>query len=200
MYEEYEDVEKMFNNDSRYKKSVGRNISKRASRKGYCRGGVKTPSDFMSKKEKNKLNSEVRVYNMYEKYNEISNCKADEIFSKSKEEVKAILTLMKSKHRCREICQAFGVSNGKLYSLYDDYGVEYTKRPMVKETIKTNKITNEATNICVKEEEIKQSNGFKLEYNGVYTKEELSVRLLSLDSVTIDGYKYKVNITLEEVE
>ena len=163
MYEEYEDVEKMFNNDSRYKKSVGRNISKRASRKGYCRGGVKTPSDFMSKKEKNKLNSEVRVYNMYEKYNEISNCKADEIFSKSKEEVKAILTLMKSKFKCREICQAFGISNGKLYSLYDDYGVEYTKRPMVKETIKTNKITNEATNICVKEEEIKQSNGFKLE-------------------------------------
>lgn len=195
MYEDYEDIEKMFNKDSRYKKSVGRNISKRASRKGYCRGGVKMPSDNMSKKEKNKLNSEVRVYNMYEKYNEISNCKAEEIFNKSKEEVKSILTLMKEKFKCKDICKAFGISNGKLYNLYDEFGVEYAKRPTTK---KLGIVTYPTIDIVQKE--VKQSNGLKLEYNGIYTKEELSVRLLSLDSVTIDGCKYKVNITLKEVE
>ena len=64
-------IEKIFMDDIRQKKRTARGVYGRASRRGYIKGGVKTQWDYMTRKEKNKLNGDVKVYNMYEKYNEI---------------------------------------------------------------------------------------------------------------------------------
>ena len=48
--EEINYYEKLFEKDSREKKRIARGASARASRKKGFKGGVRTPSDFMTKK------------------------------------------------------------------------------------------------------------------------------------------------------
>lgn len=122
------EIEKIFNKDVRYKKTVGRSASKRASRTGRIGlKGVKTASDYMTAKEKRKLNGEVRMTN---KYYELENLPVWEDFVKNKsdETIKDILTKLKSKYTQRELTETFAISPGKLYYSYQKYGVAYEKR------------------------------------------------------------------------
>lgn len=125
MYDEDNDVERMLREDSRDKKKVGRGVFNRASRRGYLRGGLKTQVDFMTAKERKKLNGKVTVSNMYEKYKDLKNCDLQEILNHENNEVKNILTFIKANHTSKATAERFGVSSGKLYSLFNKYGVEY---------------------------------------------------------------------------
>ena len=66
--EEINYYEKMFEKDSREKKRIARGASARASRKKGFKGGVKTPSDFMTKKQIREMSGKVKVSNIYDKY------------------------------------------------------------------------------------------------------------------------------------
>ena len=123
-----ENIERIFNQDSREKKRTGANITKRASRRGYCRGGVKFPSDYLSRKEKRKLNGEVKVYSKYENLNNLPRNIAEVFKGKSNEEIKDILTKIKEKNTIAEICLHFKFTAGTLsYYLYK-YGVNERKK------------------------------------------------------------------------
>ena len=63
------DIEKLFNEDVREKKKLARNAAARASRSKGFKGGVRTPYDFMSPKERREYagNSPVITYNLYDK-------------------------------------------------------------------------------------------------------------------------------------
>jgi hypothetical protein len=63
------DVEKLFNEDVREKKKLARNAAARASRRKGFKGSVRTPYDFMSRKERREYagNSPVITYNLYDK-------------------------------------------------------------------------------------------------------------------------------------
>ena len=68
-----EDIEKIFRQDSIGKKRIGINVTKRASRRGYVRGGVRTQSDFLTAKQKRALNGEVKIMdNIYKDINKLS--------------------------------------------------------------------------------------------------------------------------------
>jgi hypothetical protein len=128
MYDRDNDVNSIFLEDSRSKKRIAIGIHSRASRRGYIRGGVKTQSDYLSRKEKNKLNGEVRIYNMYDEYKNLENCDLTEILKKEPHEIKAILTMIKDNNTANKICSKFRFSNGKLYNIYKKYDVYIEKK------------------------------------------------------------------------
>ena len=292
MNSKYNDIQRIFYEDSRVKKRIGIGVHSRASRLGYIRGGMKTASDFLTARERKQLNGEVRSYNMYEEFKNLDNCNLDEILKKSDLEVKGILTMIKENNTCAAICSKLNISNGKLYALYDKYNVLFEKKPrkkaalpdkskiieidkfkelnsfdkgmylknlsaeftykelaelhnisknMVGYYIKTtndklkkgnkveesssvsentnvlncdNDIITELKNIIT---ELKNENskliesisnadnkkdenlpGLRFDVNGIYTKDELSSRLLSIDNITMDSYLYKISIHIEE--
>lgn len=123
MYDKDNDIERILLQDSREKKRFGIGVYKRASRKGFIRGGIRTQSDFLTKKERDKLNGEVRTRNMYEKYMTLENCNLNEILSKSENEIKYILALIKKQFTSTKLSKQLGISVGKLYSIYREYGV-----------------------------------------------------------------------------
>lgn len=250
-----EDIERIFITDVIEKKKSGRGIFNRASRKGYIKGGVKTPSDFLTRKEIKKLNGEVVISNMYSEYDKIENCNLNEILSKSENEIKGILSYIKNNHTGNKISKQFGVSIGKLYSVYEKYGVykkESKKETIKKEYInfiskeelmklsdyekgkyfkglinrgykireiifyynltlnfvnKCNKIYNHSNDeevlekmVNIEDKKKEEFTGLYLTFNGVCEKEELSNRLLSIDSITVDNKKYEIKIELKELD
>jgi hypothetical protein len=141
MYDKDNDINSIFLEDSRTKKRIAIGIHSRASRRGYIKGGVRTQSDYLSKKEKNKLNGEVRIYNMYDDYKNLENCDLTEIFKKEPNEIKAILTMMKENNTANAICKKFKFSNGTLYNLYKKYGVYIEKKERRVPALKQNNST-----------------------------------------------------------
>lgn len=129
MYDKNNDVERILNEDSRDKKRTGTGVFSRASRLGYIRGGVRTQSDFLTTKEKKKLNGEVRTKNMYENYKTLENCNLNEILAKSENEIKYILALIKKSFTSTKVSKQFGISVGKLYYIYTKYGVYTPEEP-----------------------------------------------------------------------
>lgn len=300
MYDKENDIQRIFLEDSRDKKRAGIGVYKRASRRGYIRGGIKTQSDFLSNKERKKLNGEVRVYNMYEEFKDLKNCNLDEILKRSDSEIKTILSVIKNNNTCKDICDSFKISNGKLYNFYSKYKVSYahkntvdnvlvedisnniisqekfelmntelkgkylndiannfkittsklskvwtisrsklnyyknryntkfkdsnenteklelqqstnnsdnkTKEELEKLTDRILELENENKKLIndivglAKENSNQEFNGFKIDINGEYYKDELSNRLLSLDNITIEGNKYIIKLHLEEID
>lgn len=122
------DIEFILRQDSREKKQAGIGVFKRASRLGYCRGGIKTQSDFLTAKERKKLSGEVRVYNMYADLNNLPSLKElKEIIKKDPAKAKLILTEAKANNTQGQLKAKLGCSSGWLYYAYDKVGVEYEK-------------------------------------------------------------------------
>jgi len=90
----------------------------------------------LSNKEKKKLNGEVRIFSMYDEYKNLENCNLDEILNKDDNTIKNILTVIKANNTCSDICSSLSISNGKLYELYKEYGVEYKKKPVRNKELK----------------------------------------------------------------
>lgn len=120
------EIERMFNSESYGKKKIGRGVYNRASRKGFIRGGVKTQYDYMSTKERKKLNGEIRVSNMY---SDLSNLPTlEEIKKMDKEKGHNILSTARENNTSKAIMEKLGISSGSLYGLYDKFNVYYPKR------------------------------------------------------------------------
>ncbi|AIY85283.1 hypothetical protein U729_3261 (plasmid) [Clostridium baratii str. Sullivan] len=126
MYNRDNDVERIFHMDVFEKKKSGRGVYNRASRKGFIRGGVKTQYDFLSRSEKKLLNGEVIMSNVYDDIKNIPSLV--ELEKKDPQAITSILKTIKAKHPVKKLTEHFGISMGKLYTLFNKYGVEYEIR------------------------------------------------------------------------
>lgn len=109
----------MFNNESKQKKVIGRGVRNRASRKGFIKGGVKTPYDYMSKEERKKLNGEVRVMNKYEDINKIP--RYSEFVRLDKEEKARVLEITRKIHTYSKMADYWGISKSRYSKLLSQY-------------------------------------------------------------------------------
>ena len=125
-------IERMFQIEVRDKKRTASGVYHRASRRGYIRGGMKTPSDFLSKREKNKLNGEVKVSNMFEKYSVLENVpQINEIEKMSKNEKINLYKFLKREYSNSTLQKHWNISLGTLYSkIYKKYGLYEPRRSM----------------------------------------------------------------------
>ena len=200
--DEIDYYEKLFEKDSKYKKRIARGASARASRKKGFKGGMKTPTDFMTKKQIREMSGEVKVSNIYDKYKDVSNLPDSKILiamrkdPNKKEELKLMLTAAKSCNSTSAIRKATGISSGTLYNIYDLVGIEYNKGAITNLT--KNKIQTKSVQQAVSEE-IKPKNSFTIHIDGIYSKQDIEDRILSLTSLMLDTSNYKFELTLKEL-
>lgn len=116
-----DEIEIIFISDCREKKRIASNIHKRASRLGFIRGGVRTQYDYMSSKERKKLNGVVKVSNMYENPSNLPSYK--ELVSMEFDDAKRILGIAKSKFTNNQLIKHWSISTGKLYNTFEKYGL-----------------------------------------------------------------------------
>ena len=129
------EVERMFQRDIREKKQTGRGIHNRASRKGLIKGGVKTQSDFMTKKQVKELNGEVKVYKMYETIKEVKDLPSlEELESKSEKIIIDTLKYIQSTFKAKEVAAHWHMCHNSLLDLYAKYKV-YVPRVSTKKGI-----------------------------------------------------------------
>lgn len=199
--EEAEYYEKLFEKDSRDKKRIARGASARASRKKGFKGAMRTPSDFMTKKEIKALNGEVKVSNVYDKYRDVNNLPDKKILNKMSkdpsriEECRIMLTVAKEYNSTTAIRKATGLSGCTLYTIYDRVGVEYNKG------IHRGSATSEDTPKVIAPEivEEKPKNSFTIQMKGVYSKQDIENRILSLSSLMLENSTYEFEMIIKEV-
>ena len=103
--------ERMFQEDIQEKKKIGRgSFNRRGKGVKHVMRGIKTPYDFMSTKEKKKLNSEVRSFNMYETI-----LTKEEFDTKDQETQKALLTKWRELYDNMEIMMGMGIRGNNAY-------------------------------------------------------------------------------------
>lgn len=199
--EEINYYEKLFEKDSREKKRIARGASARASRKKGFKGGVKTPSDFMTKKQIREMSGKVKVSNIYDKYKNLENLPNKQtMLQMSKnpdtiEELRMILETAKTVHTTHAIAKYIKMSSGTLYCIYERVGVAYNK---------SNKVTKQKVVPELKEEEVtpievKPINQFTINMKGTYSKEDIENRILALTNLMLDDSTYEFEMILKEI-
>lgn len=217
----HENIEKIFIDDIREKRKVGRGSFSKVGKGGErarVRGGLKTPYDFMKTKERKKLNSEVRSFNMYETIIPI-----DEFRLKDEETQRNMLIRWREIYENGQIKKGLGIANSPYYKLIDELNLPKKPRGGANNTGK--KLTRKSKSVAVspvtlldiaQEEEKKSieevtdkvikalpqlfSKGLHLEYNGTYNVEELSKMFTKLQ-LLVDGEtnKYHISLSLSEI-
>lgn len=204
--EEINYYEKMFEKDSREKKRIARGASARASRKKGFKGGVRTPSDFMTKKQIREMSGKVKVSNIYDKYKNLENLPDKQtMLQMSKnpdtiEELRMILETAKTVHTSHTIAKHIKMSSGTLYCIYERVGVAYNKSKRTK----SNKVTKQKVVPELKEEEVtpievKPINQFTINMKGTYSKEDIENRILALTNLMLDDSTYEFEMILKEI-
>ena len=198
--EEINYYEKMFEKDSREKKRIARGASARASRKKGFKGGVKTPSDFMTKKQIREMSGKVKVSNIYDKYKNLENLPDKQtMLQMSKnpdtiEELRMILETAKTVHSSHTIAKHIKMSSGTLYCVYERVGVAYNKSKRVTKQKVVSELKEEVTPI-----EVKPINQFTINMKGTYSKEDIENRILALTNLMLDDSTYEFEMILKEI-
>ena len=199
--EEINYYEKLFEKDSREKKRIARGASARASRKKGFKGGVRTPSDFMTKKQIREMSGKVKVSNIYDKYKNLENLPDKQtMLQMSKnpdtiEELRMILETAKTVHSSHTIAKYIKMSPGTLYCIYDRVGVAYNKSKRTKQKVVPKlKEEEEVTPI-----EVKPINQFTINMKGTYSKEDIENRILASTNLMLDDSTYEFEMILKEI-
>jgi hypothetical protein len=212
----------IFESEVRDKKNQAyMNKSKTGAKGGSkSRKGVRTTFDFLSSKEKKKLNGEVRTHNMYET---ILNWTDFEL--KDRETQKTLLTRWREIYPNTKIMKELAVGRAKPFNtqsfadVVNELGCppktrgQFTgerkprKSKTVKETPKMSLLefaeTEPEKTQAIQENVIQTmliSKGLHLEYNGDYDVEALN-RLFTKLQLLVDGEpsKYKISLSLTEI-
>lgn len=120
--------ERMFHEDIQDKKKTGRGVFSRTG-KGvkHTMRGIKTPYDFMSTREKKKLNSEVRKFNMYETI-----INKEDFFEKDKDTQRALMIKWRELYENGEIMAEMGIrGNNTFHKLMKELDVPQIGRAHV---------------------------------------------------------------------
>ncbi len=208
------EIERLFNDDVREKRKAGSGSFHKRGKgvKHGISGALRTPSYYMSNKEKKKLNGEVKVTYMYETIIPLNEFKAQD-----EETQRNMLTVWRDKYTNEQIKNGLGISNNPLYKLVEDLGLPKKPRGGSRgpRSRKSNTIIISPqmtmTEVEPKPEPKKEietevvqamliSKGLHLEYNGDYDVEALSKIFTKLQLI-IDGdtNKYKISLSLSEI-
>ena len=223
------EVERIFNDDIRDKRKAGSGSFHRRGKgvKHGMSGALRTPSFYMSNKEKKKLNGEVEVTNMYETlipFNEFN--------LKDTETQKVLLTKWREVYDNASIRSELGISNKAFYDLVSD--LEIPKKRRVEDRDQRNKPKPKQAKVSVtpkkslmetveflgaerevlevKKEVIKEvekvekeitpvlvTTGMQLTYNKIYGEEELN-NIFTKCQIMVEGENKKFQLTLSLTE
>ena len=162
---------------------------------------MRTPSDFMTKKQIREMSGKVKVSNIYDKYKNLENLPDKQtMLQMSKnpdtiEELRMILETAKTVHSSHNIAKYIKMSSGTLYCIYDRVGVAYNK---------SNRVTKQKVVPKLKEEEVtpievKPINQFTINIKGTYSKEDIENRILALTNLMLDDSTYEFEMILKEI-
>jgi hypothetical protein len=219
------EIERAFNEEIREKRKAGSGAFHKRGKgvKHGFSGALRTPSYYMSAKEKAKLNGEVEVSFMYETIIPI-----EEFKLKDKEIQKTMLTRWRDIYPNAKIVEEMKISNKMFYDLVADLEIpkkarveldgtkrvatakaKTTKSKQAKEPEALKKIiadfAEERKSSAPEKMETLQAvvlnRGMTLNYHDEYTVEELD-DIFSKCQIIINGakYKYKLALTLTEIK
>lgn len=223
------EVERIFNDDVRDKRKAGSGSFHRRGKgvKHGMSGALKTPSFYMSAKEKKKLNGEVEVTNMY-----TTLIPFNEFNLKDMETQKALLTKWREIYDNATIRLELGISNKAFYDLVSDLEIPKKRRvedrnqrskpkqakvsvtPKPKKSLmETMQFLGEEREVLeVKKEVIKEvekvekenapvliTTGMQLTYNKIYGEEELNT-IFTKCQIMVEGENKKFQLTLSLTE
>ena len=208
------EIERLFNDDVREKRKAGSGSFHKRGKgvKHGISGALRTPSYYMSNKEKKKLNGEVKVTYMYETIIPLEEFKAQD-----EETQRNMLTVWRDKYTNEEIKKGLGTSNNPFYKLVEDLGLpkkprggtrsrgpRKSKAIIISPQMSFPEVESEPEAKKEIETEVVKamlvSKGLHLEYNGDYDVEALSKIFTKLQLI-IDGdtNKYKISLSLSEI-
>lgn len=125
MYDRDNDVERLFNEESRSKKRDGYGAMKRKATRGTSRKSIKFPSDYLSAKEKKKLNGEIMVSSIYKDINKIPQW--EEIKNMEEDKIYDLLKTVRSLHTGASLQKYWGIRPATHYALLEKIGLHIPK-------------------------------------------------------------------------
>lgn len=174
-----EEIEKLLSIDSQEKKKAGRGIFKRtASRKGGCKGAVKTACDFMSLKEKRQYRKagEINTYMYIPTLSELETMPIAEGRKKYAE--------LRETYKAMDLRKEWKTGNYTITRLNKKFGWL---------------INPETENSSVTSATIEFSDGLTISLNGEFDGKELQNRLLALGQVFTETTRYKLQLKILEI-
>lgn len=191
------------------KREASLNRSKTGSRGGSrSRKGMNTPYDYLTPKEKRKLNGEVSVFNMHETI--LSKTEFD---LKDEAMQKTILTRWREIYDNKKIMKEMGMTNAQYYKMVKELGLTTnrggdTRKARINKTEKEPKTLLQSAlefaqePVKVQEPEIKPvliSRGMHFEYNGDYDADSIS-KILTKLQLLVDGEENKFSLAISLTE
>jgi hypothetical protein len=226
-----QDIEKMLIEDMREKRKIGSGSFHKRGKgvKHGMSGALRTPSYYMSNKEKKKLNGEVKVTNMYETLIPFKEFKLKDV-----ETQKVLLTKWREIHDNLTIRKGLGISNKSFYDLVAELGiprktrvdsegskrkpkqakVSITPKKSLMETVEFLGVEREvlevkkevAKEIAKEVEKVEKENtpvlvttGMQLTYNKIYDEQELN-NIFTKCQIMVEGENKKFHLTLSLTE
>jgi hypothetical protein len=211
-----ENIEKIFMDEVREKKRTGTGSFHMRGKgvKHGISGALRTPSYFLSNKEKKNLNGEVESFNMF-----TTIIPYEEFERKDEETQKNLLIKWREIYENSKITEDMGISNKRYFDLVA--GLNIPKKPRggarnpqkgrIKKLEKKPEIVEKELHEAVEKMPVIENEpklesavklltkGLYLEYNGEYNAEDLNKIFTKLQLI-IDGEKNKFNISLSLTE
>lgn len=216
MYNNDDDIERMFNQEIRDKKRTATGIHHRASRRGYT-GTIRTQVDYLKGKAKKEYTKagEIKVSNMYDKIENVPSIK--ELEEMDYNTAKAIVHKIREKHTTKELAGYWKISGYGLYNkIFTKYGIDYKKGPRkAQEKAQDAKVTNQVEQLALTaaaQEPVKEVikevekiveytfTGFQMKFGGVYSGKQISERLVNYIATLDQNSRYKMTFKVEEIE
>jgi len=221
------DIEKMFKEEIRDKRKVGSGSFHKRGKgvKHGMSGALRTPSYYMSTKEKKKLNGEVEVTNMY-----TTLIPFNEFNLKDTETQKSLLTKWREIYNNADIRKELGISNKAFYDLVAELGipkktridsddgrrkprqakVSVTPKKSLMETVEflgaerevlevKKEVAKEVEKAEEKNTPVLVTTGMQLTYNKIYGEEELN-NIFTKCQIMVEGENKKFQLTLSLTE
>jgi hypothetical protein len=192
------------------KREASLNRSRTGSRGGSkSRKGMNTPYDYLTTKEKRKLNGEVSVFNMNETI-----LTKEEFDLKDESLKKTLLLRWRELYDNKKIMTEMGMTNARYYKMVNELGLTTSRGGSKPRKARMNKpqenkptLLESALEIAVEpmeetKPEVKPiliSRGLHLEYNGDYTAEELNKIFMKLQLIT-EGEENKFTLSINLTE
>jgi hypothetical protein len=201
-----DEAEILFQQEINSKQRERHNLRSKTGSKGSSksRKGLRTSYDFLSKKERKNLSSEVSVKNLFDLL-----LTRKEFDQYPKEKQKEILTHWREIYPNSKIMEALEIKSQGTFNNFMDQ-LEIPKKRTYKKRIPQPKVRKESavdvvTNGAAVDPPKRETNnisldGLLLNYNGSYSSEQLA-RIFTKLQLIIEGeeIKYKVSISIQEV-